>query len=198
MFIWIKVKNKLYCTCIIIYCTCIIISNSPSCLYSWTTNRWSNCVSDIGRRLFDYFLMPTLDRAVSLVEMDIVALLITKDLYFDMSWSSNIFFNQNTIITESFKRLTLTTLQSLHKIFFSSYNSHSFTSSTWNSLNQNRIFHFICLFKQFLWGLVLPMITWHNWHLGWGHNFFRLTFTSHRSDRTGRWADELYTLGNTF
>lgn len=46
--------------------------------------------------------MTSLDRTVSLVKMDVVAVLIAKDLHLDVSGSSYVLLDKNSVVTESF------------------------------------------------------------------------------------------------
>lgn len=190
MLVWIKIKDELNSTSIIItYC--------PRCLYCRVADRWSDLLCDIRRCLFNHFLMSSLYRAVSLVKMDIISQLVSENLDLDMSRPSYVLLNEYTIIAESFKCLTFATLQSLHEIFFSSNYPHSFSTSSWDSLYQNRVFHFISFLKQFLRGLVFSMIAWNNRNICCSHDLFRLTFATHGSDGRGRWANEFHAFGNT-
>ena len=140
MFVWIKIKDKLNSSSIIVtHCSC--------CLNCRMANRWSDWLSDVRRCLFNYFLMSALNWAVSFIKVHVISHLVSKNLNLDVPWSSYVFLNKNTIVTECFECLTLATLQSLHEILLLSNYSHSFSSSTGYSLNQNWVFHLVCFFK---------------------------------------------------
>lgn len=95
MLIWVKVKYEFYCSC-------IIVSNSFCSLNSRTTNHISNLISNIRGCFFNNFLMSSLNRTVSLIKMNIISMLIAKNLNLDMSWLSYILFNQNSIVRKCF------------------------------------------------------------------------------------------------
>jgi hypothetical protein len=80
--------------------TCIIVTNSSSSLYCSLTNFFSHLRSNSRWSFLNNFLMSSLYRTVSLIEINIVTILISKHLYFNMSWFLNIFFNNHMIITE--------------------------------------------------------------------------------------------------
>jgi len=93
--IGIQVKDKLNCSS-------IVISNSFCCLNCRITNLSSNLIRNVRRRLFYNLLMPSLNRTVSLVQMDIIFKHISKNLYFNMPWLCNIFLDDDSIIAEGF------------------------------------------------------------------------------------------------
>lgn len=95
MFIWVKIENELNSTC-------IIISNSLGSFNSWLTYLRSYGFWNIWRSFFNYFLMPSLDGTISFVQMNIIFHHITKNLNFNMTWFCDVFFDQNSIITERF------------------------------------------------------------------------------------------------
>ena len=139
MFVAIKIENKLDRAC-------IIVPHSSRSLDSWATYLSSNSLRYIWRCFFHYFLMSTLYWTISLIQMHIISMSIAKNLYFDMSRSSDVFFNKDTVITKSFSTLSLTALQCLEELFWWSHNTHTFATTTWDSFDQYWIGHFICLF----------------------------------------------------
>src|SRR4051794_9947060 len=57
------------------------------------------------RRLFDDLLMPPLDRAVALEQMDNVAASVAENLYLDMAGAFEIAFQQHRVVAEGALRL---------------------------------------------------------------------------------------------
>lgn len=98
--------------------------------------------------------------------MNIVIEFITKNLNLNVARSSNILFNNNSVILESFKGLSFAGFQSLRKIFSSFNNSHPFTTSSRDSLDENRVLDFISLFPQILRVLIILMVAWNNRYIG--------------------------------
>ena len=64
------------------------------------------------RRLLDNFLMPPLNRAVTLAERDHLAMLVAKNLYFDVSRMREIFFDEDPPVAERRRRFTRSPFQS--------------------------------------------------------------------------------------
>ena len=66
----------------------------------------------------DNFLMSSLDRAVSFIKMNDIALFVSQNLNFYMLWILKIFFNKNIIYAESFSRFTPGASELRQKFFF--------------------------------------------------------------------------------
>ena len=128
VFVWVKIKNKLHCAC-------IIITNSSSCFNCWVTHRLSNFIWNIWWSFLNYFLMSSLNGAIPFIEMYIVSMSISKDLNLNMSWSSDVLLNKNSIIWKWVQRLSFAAFEGFHKLFRIVDNSHTFTSSSRHCLN---------------------------------------------------------------
>ena len=94
------VKDKLYRSS-------INIAHCFGCLNCGLTNLGSNCLSNLRGSLLNNFLMTSLDRAVSLIKVDIVSMLITEDLKLDMSWLLDVFLNNHMLIIKTLESLSL-------------------------------------------------------------------------------------------
>src|SRR3546814_2783857 len=79
---------------------------------------WSSdvCSSDLGARRFvhaggggflDHLLMPPLERAVALEQVDDIAVGVAEHLHLDMAGGQDIFLDQHMIIAERCRRLAL-------------------------------------------------------------------------------------------
>ena len=112
--------------------------------------RWRNirCWSHLNN-----FLMPSLNRAVSLVKVDKISVCISEKLYFDMSGVFDKLFNKDACTSKSSFTLTLSALQCSRQVFSASYNSHASTATTMSCLEHDRESKFLSsfyrLFKAF-------------------------------------------------
>src|SRR5689334_4521715 len=68
------------------------------------------------RRLFDNLLMPALDRAVALEQMDDVAASVAENLYLDMAGAFEIAFQQNRVVAERALRLAPSAVESAREL----------------------------------------------------------------------------------
>lgn len=187
MFVGVEVENEFNSTC-------IIISNGLCSINCRLTNLRSDWFGNVWWGFFNNFLMSSLNWAVPFVQMNIVFHHITENLYFNMSWLCNVLFDQNSIIAEWFQRFSFAWFKSLKKLLFFSYDSHTFSSTSWNCFNQNRISDLFGLIKQIFGLLIFLVITWNNRNIGCSHNFFAFTFASHWSNGWWRRADEFHSV----
>lgn len=93
MLVRIEIENELDSTC-------VIISNSFCGFNSWLTNLRSDWLWNVWWCFLDNFLMSSLDRAISFVQMNIIFHHITENLNFNVTWLCYVFFNQNSVIAE--------------------------------------------------------------------------------------------------
>mmetsp|Transcript_7802 Transcript_7802/g.13284 ORF Transcript_7802/g.13284 Transcript_7802/m.13284 type:complete len:211 (-) Transcript_7802:766-1398(-) len=83
-------------------------------------------------------LMSPLNRAITFPEMDNITLTITDDLHLNMPWLLNKSLNKNTSISETSQCFTRGTLIKGNQIFAVANNTHTFSSTTHGSLDDNR------------------------------------------------------------
>jgi hypothetical protein len=110
-------------------CSSIIITDSLGSFNSSITNLGSKFRIDSARSLLNDLLVPSLDRAVPLVKMDIVAMFVSKHLNFDMSRLFYILLDKHMIITEAFHAFPFGGFELLKKLRFIHDNSHTFAST---------------------------------------------------------------------
>jgi hypothetical protein len=123
---------KFVCLCVEneFNCSCVIISNcfgSTHCCLSYLcsklrANRWWS--------FFNHFLMSSLHRAISLIQVYIISMFITKNLYLNMPWLFDIFFNKHHIISKTFFSFSFCSIKLFKELFFFLDDSHSFTASS--------------------------------------------------------------------
>lgn len=83
-----------------LHCSCIPIPNSLCSLHSCLTNIRSQLPVNLRWRLLNDLLMSPLHRAISLIQMNIVSVLISEDLYLNVPWLLDILFNEHVVIAE--------------------------------------------------------------------------------------------------
>lgn len=81
--------------------TCVSVTNSLSSSDSGSSHLFSQSFTNVRRSFFDNFLMAALNRAVSLVHMDVITMLITENLELYVSRVSNEFLNNHMVVAES-------------------------------------------------------------------------------------------------
>jgi len=126
--------------------------------------------------------------------MYIVAQLISKHLNLDVPGLGYVFFDEHSVVREGLESLSLTRLKRLVELAFVMDNTHSLSSSSGNCLYQNWILHLVSLLEQKLRGLILSVITRHDWNVCCGHDLFRLALASHRSYSRGGRTNELHSV----
>src|SRR5688572_19115749 len=83
--------------------------------------------------------MASLDRALALEEMNNVAMLVAKNLEFDVAWFCDIFFNEDRSISESRSRFTDGAFHLFLKFSFILNDAHSFPATTSARFDQDRV-----------------------------------------------------------
>lgn len=83
-------------------CSCVVVADCPRGLDCGVADRLADLVIDVGRSFFDNFLMPSLNGTVSFEQMDVVSLLIAKNLDLNMAGASYVFLHQDAIVAEGF------------------------------------------------------------------------------------------------
>ena len=84
-FVCLGVEYKLHCACVVVS-DCL--GSCDSCLAQLFANGWRN----VAGSFFDDFLVSALNRAVALVQVDVVTVLVTEHLNFDVSRLFDILF----------------------------------------------------------------------------------------------------------
>jgi hypothetical protein len=118
VFVGVEVKDELNGPC-------IIVSDCSCCLHCGVADHASDVIGHVGWGFFDYLLVSALDGAISLVEVDVVAVLVAENLNLDVSRLCDVFLDQNTVIGKGLQCLTFAALQGLHEILPSSHDSHA-------------------------------------------------------------------------
>ena len=107
-FVVVSIENKFNCAC-------VVVSNCLSSSDGSLADLLSQGVRDTGRSLLNNFLMATLHSAVSLIQVNVVAVLITEHLNLDVAGSLNIFLNDHMVVIKSLHSLVLGRFEMIHK-----------------------------------------------------------------------------------
>jgi hypothetical protein len=89
------------------YSTSIHISNSSGCFNGSFTDLSTNILGNLGRGFFNDLLVTTLYRAITFIQVNIVAMTITENLELNVTRFLDIFFNDNMLIVETLESLSL-------------------------------------------------------------------------------------------
>ena len=99
-------------------CSCVDVTNGSSSSASLGTHVMSLFRCDGAWSFFDNLLMSSLDRAISLEQIDVVSMLVTEDLDLVVFWSLDVFFDQDNVVVESISTLSLGRFELLEEVVF--------------------------------------------------------------------------------
>ena len=97
--------------------------------------------------------MTTLHGAVTIVKVNNVAVIICKHLYFDMLWSTDIFFDENLVVTKSFLGFIAGFTVFLRHVFSIVDDTHTTSAAAVGSFQHNRIANHISNLHDFFFSL---------------------------------------------
>jgi hypothetical protein len=145
---------------------------------------------NLTRSFLDDLLVSSLDGAISLVKIDIVAMHISEDLHFDMPWLLNVLFNEHMVVTKTLHAFSLGSVQLIKELGLLHNDSHTFSTTSERCLQHHWKANLFGLFKEELRVLVISVISLYDWHISFIHNGLRLTLGAHRHDSLGWWSNE--------
>src|SRR5262249_59631859 len=90
-------------------------------------------------RLFDHFLIASLDGAFALAKMDNVAVLVAKHLNFDMARIGDKFFNEYAFVAERRFRFRTGPRKSFGNLVFAVRDAHALAAATPARLDIHRL-----------------------------------------------------------
>src|SRR5262249_24741913 len=131
-------------------------------------------------RLFNEFLMPSLDGAFAFECMDGVAVRIPKDLKFDMTRLPNVFLNENAMITERCRCFSRSRGKRILQLRHVLHQPHSLAAAPTDCLHKNGKF-------RSRWASIPDR---DDGNAGLLHHTFRFELVAHRADRVGTRPDE--------
>src|SRR6516225_4597790 len=116
---------------------------------------------DQGRRtFFDDLLIPALDRAIALAEMDESSVTVAQNLKLDMMRAFNKLFDINAAVCESLFRLDPGGMKSLYEASVIMDSAHSASPSTGNRLDHHGVPDPFGDLQRFVLGSHFPIASW--------------------------------------
>ena len=87
--------------------------------------------------------MAPLYGAIALEQVNAVAVLVAKDLYFDVARLGEVFFDQHAIVAKARQRFTLGGLQCFVKLFAAPHLTHALAATTGSGFEQDGVTHVV-------------------------------------------------------
>lgn len=134
--------------------------------------------------------MSSLHRAISLVQINVVAVSVTEDLKLDVSRLLNVFFDNDMLIIEALLGLSLCSVKLVEELLLIVNNTHAFASASQGGLDDHWEANLLRFFEQELRILVVTVIAGYNWNLGVSHDELGLAFRAHCLNGFGGRANE--------
>lgn len=153
----------------------IDVANSFGSLDSGLTDLLSNLLADLRRCFLDDFLVTSLHRAVTLIQVHIIAVFITEHLQLNVTRFLDVLLNNDMFITETFEGLTFGSIQLIEEFFFVSHNTHSLATASERGLDDDGEADLFGLAEQELRILFFSVVSRHNGDLRITHDKLRFT-----------------------
>lgn len=171
-------------------CSCVDIADSFGSLDSSLTDLLPDGRADLRRSLFNNFLVTSLNRAVTLIQVYVVAMAITKHLQFNMARLFDVLFNDDMFVAKALKSLTLGCIELIEELLLMPNDAHALATTTKRCLDDDGEADLLRFAEQELRILVVSVVTRDYGHLSVAHDELRFTLGPHRVDRLGRWPNE--------
>ena len=134
--------------------------------------------------------MPSLNSAITLVKVNVVAVCIAKDLHLNMARSLDVFLDKHSIVAETFHSLPFGSLDLVHELVLRVNDSHALAATSKHSFEHDRETNLLGLCKDVVRILVLAMVPLKHWHSGIYHDLLRFTLRTHLAYSAGRWPNK--------
>ena len=146
------------------------------------------------RTFFYHLLVTTLNGTFTFIQMNDISILISHDLNFDMMRILNIFFNINRIIAKGCPCFGLRQTESSFHLFFRTYQTHTFSSTSRKCFQHNRIANFISYLLHFINALYGCFGSGHNRQSCFPHNLTGLRLDPHFGNNIRTRSDKNHSL----
>lgn len=118
---------------------CVAVLDVPGDLDSVVQNSLTNIFGKVGRGSnLDDLLVATLDRAVTLEQMDAVALSISEELDFDVPWTLNESLDEDSSVTKRALGFADCALKGILELGMGTNDTHPTTSTAHSGFNDDR------------------------------------------------------------
>ena len=142
------------------------------------------------RRLFNHLLVPALDRAFPLVQIDAIAVLVGQHLNFNVARLGDEFLNENPVIAKARRRLVLRRLEALARLLVVPRNPHALATAPGAGLDHHRIADLTRDFHRLIGIGDQAHIARNRRHPGLLGDLLRGDLVPHRLNRGARRADK--------
>src|SRR5581483_8271837 len=147
------------------------------------------------RRFFQKLLMPTLDRALALAEIDALAVFIGHYLNFDVTRTLDIALNVNVAVLERGGCFSRSGFQRVSEFTFRVNDAHSATATAAGCFDDDGITDLVRELNPFLFGLNRAFAARKNRDASLFHRIPGRNFFAHQPDHLRAWSDEFDVAG---
>ena len=131
------------------------------------------------RCILNNFLITSLQGAVTLKQMNRVAIFISEDLYLDMFWLNQEFFDKDIVVAKCFLSFRLNQLKGRFHFFRCKAASHTTTAAASCCFQNNRESIFCCFCKSLICIFQRLCAARDCWHIACQGHFFSRKFIAH-------------------
>ena len=143
------------------------------------------------RRFFKHFLVSPLHGAVTVTQMDRIALAVGQYLNLDVAWILQEFFQIDNAAAEEGLGFGLGYINCLEKSRFAVHHPHSAPAATCRRLDDDGVADVLGNGESTLVVVINRAIrTWHRGYSGFAHHFDRGHLVAHQANGFGAWSDE--------
>ena len=147
-------------------------------------------VEERRRSLFDHFLVTTLDRTLTLVQVNGVAMAVSENLNFDVARLGDEFLDKDTVVAERVRRFVLGGLEPFAGFGVVPCDAHTLTTATSGGFDHDRITDLVRNFDGLFGVLDQTHVTRNGVHLSILSDLFRRDLVAHRFDCANRRPNE--------
>ena len=166
------------------------ISDRNACRHRGGTHAFAQRVIDRDRRrLFDQLLVPSLDRALALANVN-RSLVIGEDLNLDVTWALDVLLEVHAAIPEGLGGFARCGGERGRKLARGGDDAHPLATAACRCLDEHRVADLAGDRRGLVRVTQCRQRTWHDRHAGGGHQAARRRLVAHRRDRRRRRPDE--------
>ena len=155
-------------------CTRVVITNGLRRSNRSLTHLRSQICRYARWRLLNDLLMAALNSAVTLIHVNVVAVLVTEDLYLNMARVLDILLDDHVIVVKALLCLSLGRVELVHELLLVSHDPHSFTAAAKRCFKHDWEADFAGMLQEDLGAGILPVIALKNRHTRLFHDTLTL------------------------
>ena len=170
---------------------CTHIADRTRCSDSSLTHLLAHRLRHAGRRGFlQHLLMATLYRAVTLEQVNVVAMRIAKHLNFNVARAQCVFFNQHVVVAKAVDGFAFAGRECCVKFLCAFNRAHALATTTRAGLDQHRVANPVGFALEQVRVLVTAVVAGHQRYAGFFHQLLRLGLQTHSLDGRWWWANK--------